>query len=79
MGCPFSCDFCSRPVFGNLFRRRNLDQVFDEIEQIRSLGYDSLWIADDNFTLELAYLEGILPANGRTEDPVELPLAGYRD
>jgi anaerobic magnesium-protoporphyrin IX monomethyl ester cyclase len=57
LGCPFSCDFCSRPVFGRVFRRRNLDAVFEEIEQIRRLGYDSLWIADDNFTLSFPYLE----------------------
>ncbi len=56
-GCPFNCDFCSRPVFGSLFRRRNLDPVIDEIEQIRQLGYDSLWIADDSFTLNLKYLK----------------------
>jgi anaerobic magnesium-protoporphyrin IX monomethyl ester cyclase len=56
-GCPFNCDFCSRPVFGSLFRRRKLDSVFDEIEQIRRLGYDSLWIADDSFTLNLKYLQ----------------------
>jgi anaerobic magnesium-protoporphyrin IX monomethyl ester cyclase len=57
LGCPFSCDFCSRPIFGSLFRRRNLDAVFEEIEQIRGLGYDTLWIADDNFTLDLRYLK----------------------
>jgi len=57
LGCPFSCDFCSRPVFGSLFRRRNLDLVFDEIQGIRHLGYDSLWIADDNFTLDISYLK----------------------
>ena len=56
LGCPFSCDFCSRPIFGNLFRRRDLDLVFTEIEQIRSFGYDSLWIADDNFTLDINFL-----------------------
>ena len=56
LGCPFQCDFCSRPIFGSLFRRRDLDAVFAEIEQVRRLGYDSLWIADDNFTLDLAYL-----------------------
>ena len=56
-GCPFNCDFCSRPVFGDHFRRRNLDKVFAEIEQIRALGYDSLWIADDNFTLDVRFLK----------------------
>jgi len=57
LGCPFNCDFCSRPVFGNIFRRRNLTSVFEEIEQIRLLGYNNLWIADDNFTLDLKYLK----------------------
>jgi anaerobic magnesium-protoporphyrin IX monomethyl ester cyclase len=58
LGCSFSCDFCSKPVFGSLFRRRNLDVVFEEIEQIRALGYNSLWIADDNFTLDIKFLKG---------------------
>lgn len=57
LGCPFSCDFCSRPIFGNLFRRRQLPVVFEEIAQVRSLGYDGLWIADDNFTLDVRYVE----------------------
>ncbi len=57
LGCPFACDFCSKPIFGNVVRRRDLDLVFAEIEQIRGLGYDGLWIADDTFTLNLPYLE----------------------
>ena len=55
-GCPYNCDFCSKPVFGNLFRRRNLDTVFAEIDQIKAHGYDTLWIADDNFTLDQSFL-----------------------
>lgn len=57
-GCPFACDFCSRPIFGDLFRKRPLDGVFTEIQEIRRLGYESLWIADDSFTLSLDYLAG---------------------
>jgi anaerobic magnesium-protoporphyrin IX monomethyl ester cyclase len=57
LGCPFNCDFCSRPIFGNTFRRRNLNQVYAEIEQIQRHGYDNLWIADDNFTLDLSHLK----------------------
>jgi anaerobic magnesium-protoporphyrin IX monomethyl ester cyclase len=56
-GCPFNCDFCSKPVFGSLFRRRALEAVLDEIEQIRQLGYNNLWIGDDSFTLDPAYLK----------------------
>jgi anaerobic magnesium-protoporphyrin IX monomethyl ester cyclase len=56
LGCPFDCDFCSRPVFGHVYRKRDLDVVFEEIRQIAQLGYDQLWIADDNFTLNLALL-----------------------
>ena len=57
LGCPFGCDFCSKPIFGNLFRRRDLDAVFEEIAGIRALGYDRLWIADDSLTLSRRHLE----------------------
>ncbi len=56
LGCPFDCDFCSRPVFGHLYLKRNLDRVFEEIGQIKRLGYNQLWISDDNFTLDLSFL-----------------------
>ena len=50
-GCPFSCDFCSRPVFGQSIRSRSAINVVDEIESIVGLGYDRVWFADDCFTL----------------------------
>jgi len=56
LGCSFNCDFCSKPIFGNVFRRRNIDTIFEEITDIIDLGYDSLWIADDNFTLDPQHL-----------------------
>lgn len=56
-GCPFSCDFCSKPVFGNQVRYRSLDRVFEEIRDIISYGYDSLWIADDLFTCDERFLK----------------------
>jgi anaerobic magnesium-protoporphyrin IX monomethyl ester cyclase len=57
-GCPFSCDFCSKPVFGNVVRYRSLDRVFEEIRDIMSYGYDFLWIADDLFTYNEQFLKG---------------------
>jgi anaerobic magnesium-protoporphyrin IX monomethyl ester cyclase len=55
-GCPYSCDFCSKPVWGNDYRKPSLDRVFAEIRDILALGYDRLWIADDSFTLDTGYL-----------------------
>lgn len=55
-GCPFNCDFCSKPIFGNFFRKRNLKNIFGEIKQILEYGYEDLWIADDSFTLNENYL-----------------------
>jgi anaerobic magnesium-protoporphyrin IX monomethyl ester cyclase len=66
LGCPYGCEFCSRPIFGNVVRRRSLDTVFAEIEQIRGFGYDSLWIADDTLTLNLAYLQEFCRRIART-------------
>ena len=57
LGCPYDCEFCSKPVFGNAVRRRPLDAVMAEIDDIVRLGYDGLWIADDTFTLHRDYLE----------------------
>ena len=50
-GCPFRCDFCHKPVFGDLFRARTSESVIAEMEQIASLGYDHIWMSDDLFTL----------------------------
>jgi anaerobic magnesium-protoporphyrin IX monomethyl ester cyclase len=50
-GCPFTCDFCSRPIFGNDFRARSAENVADEVEEAIRLGYNRIWFADDCFTL----------------------------
>ena len=50
-GCPFTCDFCSRPIFGNGIRFGSATNVTDEMEAVRSLGYSRIWFADDCFTL----------------------------
>ncbi len=53
-GCPFACNFCSKPVFGNAYRERSPEDVVREIEGIINLGYSRIWFADDIFTLNKA-------------------------
>lgn len=55
-GCPYDCDFCSKPIFGRYFRLRSIESIIREVLSIRSQGYDGLWIADDCFTLDLEHV-----------------------
>lgn len=83
-GCPYACDFCSKPVFGSKLRRRPMDAVLAEIDELRVLGYDGLWIADDTLTLDrkvlLSLCGGLLEREttwrclSRT-DAIDLPMA----
>ncbi len=49
-GCPYLCDFCSNPVFGQSYRERSARNVVKEMMQIRDLGYDRVFFTDDCFT-----------------------------
>ncbi len=52
-GCPFTCTWCSRSVFGESHRRRSVQNVVNEIELIReTYKPDMLWFADDVFTIQ---------------------------
>lgn len=51
-GCPFTCTWCSRSVYGETHRRRSAVNVVDEIEYLLSrYKPDMLWFADDVFTI----------------------------
>lgn len=56
-GCPFTCTWCSRSVFGDTHRRRSVKNVVDEIEML-TLRYapELLWFADDVFTINHKWL-----------------------
>jgi anaerobic magnesium-protoporphyrin IX monomethyl ester cyclase len=58
-GCPFSCDFCSRPIFGTEIRSRSVSSIVDEVEEIAALGYDRVWFADDCFTLNSKHVVNV--------------------
>ncbi len=51
-GCPFTCRWCSRAVYGESHRRRPVDDVVEEIAFIeRRYSPERLWFVDDVFTI----------------------------
>lgn len=56
-GCPYTCKWCSRAVYGLSYRRRNADKVVEELLQIQeAYNPDSLWFVDDVFTISHRWL-----------------------
>jgi radical SAM superfamily enzyme YgiQ (UPF0313 family) len=52
-GCPFKCNWCAKPIYGNRYNSRSPQHVVDEIKLIQSLfSFDHIWFADDIFGLK---------------------------
>jgi anaerobic magnesium-protoporphyrin IX monomethyl ester cyclase len=57
-GCPYTCRWCSRAVYGESYRRRAPRLVVDEIEAIIArYKPDSFWFVDDVFTIHHGWLQ----------------------
>ncbi len=57
-GCPYTCRWCSRAVYGGSYRRRSPAVVVDEMLDIRRrYAPDALWFVDDVFTISHGWLE----------------------
>ncbi|MDD5173430.1 MAG: radical SAM protein [Candidatus Omnitrophica bacterium] len=61
-GCPYSCTFCAgNLVSGKRIRKRNIDNVLDEIRLLHNdYGIREFHIIDDNFTQDISYAKNFL-------------------
>lgn len=56
-GCPYSCKWCSRAVYGGSYRRRSAALVVDEIQWLQqNYRFDMIWFVDDVFTINHKWL-----------------------
>ena len=51
-GCPYRCNWCAKPIYGDSFSVRSAALVAEEMRQLKyDFGADHLWFADDIFGL----------------------------
>jgi anaerobic magnesium-protoporphyrin IX monomethyl ester cyclase len=56
-GCPYTCKWCSRAVYGGTYRRRGAELVVKEMQMISEVYHpDRLWFVDDVFTISHKWL-----------------------
>ncbi len=56
-GCPYRCNWCAKPIYGDSFAVRSARSVAEEMQQLKcDFGADHLWFADDIFGLRAKWV-----------------------
>ncbi len=57
-GCPYHCNWCSKPIWGQRYNARSADDVVAEMVEVTSMyGPDHIWFADDIFGLKPGWIQ----------------------
>ncbi len=57
-GCPFKCNWCAKPIYGNRYNSRSPGHVVREIELLLDLYHpDHFWMCDDIFGLKPGWVQ----------------------
>ncbi len=57
-GCPYKCNWCAKPIYGQRYTVRQPEAVVDEIAWLKDTYQpDHLWVADDIFGLQPGWVE----------------------
>jgi len=52
-GCPFKCNWCAKPIYGNRYNVRSPQHVVKELKLLKEkFNFDHIWFCDDIFGLK---------------------------
>ena len=52
-GCPYKCNWCAKPIYGNRYNSRSPEKVVEEIKLLsNNYGVSNFWMCDDIFGLK---------------------------
>jgi len=56
-GCPYKCNWCAKPLYGNAYNMRSPENVVHEIKLLKQLiGFEHIWFCDDIFGLKRSWV-----------------------
>jgi len=57
-GCPFKCNWCAKPIYGNRYNSRSPKEVVAELDMLTStFGTHRFWMCDDIFGLKPGWVK----------------------
>lgn len=67
-GCPFRCNWCAKPIWGNHYKQRSAQDVAAEMSYLKqTFKPDHIWLADDIFGFHVDWVAEFA-AHLRTDD-----------
>lgn len=52
-GCPYKCNWCAKPIYGNRYNSRSPEHVMQEVKMlVQDYGVQHFWMCDDIFGLK---------------------------
>ncbi len=65
-GCPFRCNWCAKPIYGNRYNTRSPWNVVAELKLLKQqYGFDHIWFCDDIFGLKPGWVREFADIIGR--------------
>ena len=56
-GCPFKCNWCAKPIYGNRYNSRSPHNVVQELKMLKEkFQFDHIWFCDDIFGLKPGWI-----------------------
>lgn len=57
-GCPYKCNWCAKPIYGNRYNARSPQHVVRELRSLKTAyGFDHIWMCDDIFGLKPGWVD----------------------
>lgn len=57
-GCPFKCNWCAKPIYGNRYNSRSPQNVVQELKWLKEqYHFDHIWFCDDIFGLKPGWVQ----------------------
>jgi radical SAM superfamily enzyme YgiQ (UPF0313 family) len=79
-GCPYHCNWCAKPIYGDSFAVRSAHRVAEEMRQLKyEFGADHLWFADDIFGLRAKWVGELAAEVGRLHSAVPFKMQSRVD
>ena len=79
-GCPYHCNWCAKPIYGQVYNSRSPENVIEEIQLLqRTVRPDHIWFADDIFGLKPGWVEKFAELMEREKIAIQFKIQSRAD